>query len=333
MERGITQDLKFYYLSSAFWSRRHITTGGSVQQKMDRKEWKRGFFFQVFSCALFSFFSCSGQRRKQAAAHRRAVMWFQCLRPCGIVPSGGKPLRLCWHITTPIINSRSALSFLLRLSPFLLIAASFCFAFALISVPGSFTSAHPKHFPSNLPSQQSHLFSPFFPLLTTLLYHTEQLPPSPKNYLLCTGAARIWPGNVSPNGSTLDCEDDQTREDLMIQLISRRHRSLKHCNPQESYTITFKLGVSNERTSLIDFPLPTFTSQVSLSLSSIPFLFHWSLLFFPLVFHSSYFLSDPAILEFLTHFYLLHFSHVLWKFLLYIYFILRVLLATQSTFR
>lgn len=45
-------------------------------------------------------------------------MWFQCLGPCGIVPSGGKPLRLCWHITAPIISSRSALSFLLHLSSF-----------------------------------------------------------------------------------------------------------------------------------------------------------------------------------------------------------------------
>lgn len=77
----------------------------------------------------------------------------------------------------------------------------------------------------------------------------------------------------------------------MIQLICRRHRlSLKHCNPHENYTITFELGVSNQKTSLIDFLLPTFTSQVS---SSIPLLFHW-LLFFSSLFHSCYFLSDPT---------------------------------------
>lgn len=75
--------------------------------KMDRKEPKSVFFSQVFSSALSSF-SSSSQRKKQASAHTRAVMWFQSLGPCGIVPSGGKPLRLCWHITTPIINSRSA---------------------------------------------------------------------------------------------------------------------------------------------------------------------------------------------------------------------------------
>lgn len=79
----------------------------SVLRKMDRKDPKSAFFFQVFSSALSSF-SSSSQRKKQASAHTRAVMWFQCLGPCGIVPSGGKPLRLCWHITTPIINSRSA---------------------------------------------------------------------------------------------------------------------------------------------------------------------------------------------------------------------------------
>ena len=74
---------------------------------MDWKDPKSVFFSQVFSSALSSF-SSSSQRKKQASAHTRAVMWFQCLGPCGIVPSGGKPLRLCWHITTPIINSRSA---------------------------------------------------------------------------------------------------------------------------------------------------------------------------------------------------------------------------------
>lgn len=67
----------------------------------------------------FSFkYSVPFQSSARRGAHRRAIMWFQCLGPCGIVPSGGKPLRLCWHITAPIISSRSALSFLLHLSSF-----------------------------------------------------------------------------------------------------------------------------------------------------------------------------------------------------------------------
>lgn len=56
---------------------------------------------------LSSFTICSQAARRP----RRAVMWFQCLGPCGTVPSGGKPLRPCCHISPPIISSRSALSF------------------------------------------------------------------------------------------------------------------------------------------------------------------------------------------------------------------------------
>lgn len=132
---------------------------------MDRKEQKVVFFFQVFSPTLSSFTSSS--QRKLASVHRRAVMWFQCLGPCGIVPSGRKPVRLCWHITPPIINSRSALSYLLHFSCFLLTAPSFCFACALISAPGSFTSSHLQPFSSKLLSQQSSFFPP------TALYCTE----------------------------------------------------------------------------------------------------------------------------------------------------------------
>lgn len=138
---------------------------------MGRKEQKGCFFFQVFCCALSSF-SSSSKRTEVGRAHRRAVMWFQCLWPCGIVPSGGKPLRLCWHITTPITNSRSALSFLLHLSSFLLTAPCFCFACALISATGSFTSTHFQHFSSNLLSQPSYPPTPHTPF-TTASYCTE----------------------------------------------------------------------------------------------------------------------------------------------------------------
>lgn len=125
---------------------------------MDRKEQKVLFFFQAFSPAFSSFTSSS--QRKLARVHRRAVMWFQCLDPCGIVPSGRKPVRVCWHITPPIINSRSALSFLLHLSCFLLQAPPFCFACALISASGSFPSSHLQHFSSKLLSQQVCVFFP-----------------------------------------------------------------------------------------------------------------------------------------------------------------------------
>lgn len=119
----------------------HWTPQECVSQKMARKEQKGVFFIQVFRLALLAFTSFS----QPASVHRRVVMWFQCLGPCGIVPSGGKPLRLCWHITPPIINSRSALSFLLHLSSLLLSAPSFCFACVLISAAGSFTSTQLQH--------------------------------------------------------------------------------------------------------------------------------------------------------------------------------------------
>lgn len=127
--------------------------------KMDRKEQK--------GALLPSSFAISSQR-KWAGVCGVAVMWFQCLSPHGIIPSGGKPLRLCWHITPPIINSRSALSFLLHLSSFLLTAHRFFLSCLLISAPGSFTSAHLQHFPPNLPSQQPSfpsffLFNPWCP--------------------------------------------------------------------------------------------------------------------------------------------------------------------------
>lgn len=122
------------------------TTGGCVAESEQK------FYFSFKYSVPFQ----SSARR---GAHRRAIMWFQCLGPCGIVPSGGKPLRLCWHITAPIISSRSALSFLLHLSSFSFFSVPFfCFACALISAPGSFSSTHPQHFSSNLLSQQSYLF-------------------------------------------------------------------------------------------------------------------------------------------------------------------------------
>lgn len=111
-------------------------------------------------CPLPSSFAISS-RRKWASVCGGAVMWFQCLSPHGIIPSGGKPLRLCWRIT-PIINSRSALSFLLHLSSFLLTVRRFSLSWLLVSAPGSFTSAHLQHFPPNLQSQQPFLPSFFF---------------------------------------------------------------------------------------------------------------------------------------------------------------------------
>lgn len=136
----------------------HTGSQVDVSCRKEKKAEKSFPLSSILFCSLL--LSSSSQRRKLASAHRRAVMWFQCLGPRGIVPSGGKPLRLCWHITAPIINSRSALSFLLHLSSFLLTAPFFCFACALISAPGSFTSTHHQDFPSNLLSQQSYIFSP-----------------------------------------------------------------------------------------------------------------------------------------------------------------------------
>lgn len=277
--------------------------GVDVLQKMDRKERKSQFFFQVF-CSALSSLSSSSQRRKPASAHRRAVMWFQCLGPCGIVPSGGKPLRLCWHITTPIINSRSALSFLLHLSSFLLTAAFFCFAWALISAPGSFTlNTFLLIFCLN-----SHTF--FFFWRCTALNDCH-------SHHRSTDFTR--PGQDlarKRHSSILNCEDDQTGEDLMIRLVCRR-LSLKHYNPHE--TITFKLGASNQKTSRIDSLLPTFTSQVSYS--SIPLLFSLIILFFlPPSFQLLFIWSDNHLLVF-PHFSLLSIPHPCCNFLSYIYLI------------
>lgn len=85
------------------------TTGGCVAESEQKTSRKFYFSFK---------YSVPFQSSARRGAHRSAIMWFQCLGPCGIVPSGGKPLRLCWHITAAIINSRSALSFLLHLSSF-----------------------------------------------------------------------------------------------------------------------------------------------------------------------------------------------------------------------
>lgn len=124
-----------------------------MENEHERAE-KSIFLSSILFCCLLLF--KLQPEEELDGAHRRAVMWFQCLRPCGIVPSGGKPLRLGWHITAPIINSRSVLSFLLHLSSFLLTEPFFCFACTLIITPGSFTSTYPQHFLYNLLSQQSH---------------------------------------------------------------------------------------------------------------------------------------------------------------------------------
>lgn len=207
-----------------------------------------------------TFFSSSYWRRL-SGAHRRAVMWFHCLSPCGRVPSGGKPLRWCWHITAPIINSRSALSFLLQLSSFLLTATLLlpCLCSHLCT-----RFIHTQHFSSNLLFQQSYLFKPFF---TTVLSCTEWL--SPNNYLHYLDPARIWPGKNFLNESLLESDNNRTCKNQTIQLIYHRHRqSLKYYNPQENYTITFKMGVRNQK-SFIDF-LFLLLSHTSLVKSSIP---------------------------------------------------------------
>lgn len=141
-------------------------------QVINSKSWDtwlefHGWFFCVFflfhwgkqvsieKAEKASSFLSSSYWRRLSGAHRRAVMWFHCLRPCGRVPSGGKPLRLCWHITAPIINSRSALSFLLQLSSFLLTAVLLlpCSRSHLCS-----RFIHSQRFSSNLLSQQSYVF-------------------------------------------------------------------------------------------------------------------------------------------------------------------------------
>lgn len=107
---------------SILWPENPLSAGVHVSQKMNRKEQRDVDFFKYSALLSLSSFMISSQR-KPADARRRAVMWCQCLGPCGIVPSGGKPLKLCWYITPPIINNRTALSFLLHLSSFLSICS------------------------------------------------------------------------------------------------------------------------------------------------------------------------------------------------------------------
>lgn len=92
------------------------------------------------SLSFFSLLCSTSYWRKLLSAHRRAIMWFQCLCPWGIAPSGGKPLRRHWPITAPIINSGSALSFLLYLSSLLftavyLLVSNLCFWFIHLHSP------------------------------------------------------------------------------------------------------------------------------------------------------------------------------------------------------
>lgn len=95
----------------------HPTLQECAPMKMDRKEQKG---------ALLPSSLTISRQRKWAGACGGTVMWFQCLSPSGIIPSGGKPLRLCWHVTPPIINSRSAFHFYyIFLLFFLLHAISF----------------------------------------------------------------------------------------------------------------------------------------------------------------------------------------------------------------
>lgn len=232
------------------------------------------FFFQVLSSAL-SFFQSSSRRRKPASAHRRAVMWFQCLRPCGIVPSGGKPLRLCWHITTPIINSRSAFSFLLHLSSFLLTGPLFCFACALISALGSFTSAHLEHFSSHLLAQQSYLFFLHLPLLCAVpnAYHSHQ---TITNFTrLCQDLTRKrflkW-----KHIGLLRWSAWRGSDGLLHLLQTQTITKIIHSS---SIQLFYHNLVSDQRASLIDLLPPTFTSQASLSsflcyFLDCPFFFH-----------------------------------------------------------
>lgn len=192
-----------------------------------------------------------------------AVMWFQCLGPCSFLPSGGKPLRLSWHITTPIINSRSALSFLLHLSSFRLTATSICFACALISAPGPFTLN------TFLLIFCLWTIIPFFPhsqLHHTALngWHSYQASTSftRRRQNLARKRFSKWKHIGLWTWSDWRGSDDSTD---LSQTITKRLQSTR-----ELYS-TFALGVSHQKTRRIDFLLPTFTSQGSPS--SIPLLF------------------------------------------------------------
>ena len=139
-----------------------------------------------------------------------------------------------------------------------------------------------------LPSQQSYLF--FFFLHSPLHHTTLNDYHSQWRIAHCARPPDgLRPGNVPLNGTILDRGDDQTGEDLMIQLICRSRRlSLRHYNPQEDCTITFKLGVSNQKTGLIDFPLhclhiTSISSFYSLAFSLIILFFLSS--FIPVTFY------------------------------------------------
>ncbi len=109
-----------------------------------------------------------------------------------------------------------------------------------------------------------------------------------KQLLTLLSPARIWPGNSSPDGSILDCEDVQTEEDLMVQL----RLSLKHYIPQENDAFTFK-SLIRRPLLLISFPL--LSHHKHLRLLSPCFFMDYS--FFSFVFHSSYFLWSDSHLE------------------------------------
>lgn len=183
--------------------------------------------FYSFCCSFFLFLSY------RCNAHRRPIMWFQWLCLWGTAPSGGKPLRLCWHITTPIINSRSALSFLLDLSSFLLTAAHLllCFFHWFIHLHS------PLHISFNLLSWQYSYFSSLFHYRCTALnywYFHQRI----------TGFSwdqpRFGLRNVQLNEKHISfCEWSGWRQfnDLTLSL----RLELKHYSPRENRTVTFKL--------------------------------------------------------------------------------------------
>lgn len=131
---------------------------------MDRKEQKGALLPSPFTIS---------RKKKWAGACGGTVMWFQCPSPHGTIPSGGKPLRLCWHITTPIINSRSVLSFLLHLSSFLLPACHSFSSLPLAPSPLLTFSTFLLIFHFN-----NHLFLLSFPFCLTYCVILQWLTPS-----------------------------------------------------------------------------------------------------------------------------------------------------------
>lgn len=123
-------------------------------------------------------------------------MWSQCLCLCGIVPSGGKALTVCWHINTPIINSRNALSFRFHS------LYSFCTLHRALPCSPVFSVSHAQHFPhSNVP------ISTVIPPLSTYGAILNDCSSQQKNYF---SLVWIWSENVCLNGNPLDIGDDQT---------------------------------------------------------------------------------------------------------------------------